>query len=70
MLCYVRFYQVILIFVFFRRCRYKSNMSVDSDAESSKQILVLGAGRVCPPLIEYLHREENVQIKIGNISLN
>ncbi|XP_075230422.1 lysine ketoglutarate reductase/saccharopine dehydrogenase isoform X2 [Lycorma delicatula] len=49
-----------------QRGRHKLNFSMDSDAEQLKQILVLGAGHVCPPLVEYLHREENVQIKIGS----
>lgn len=29
-----------------------------------KQVLVLGAGMVCAPLVEYLYREERISINI------
>lgn len=31
-----------------------------------RRILVLGAGHVCDPFIEYLHRDENVSITLGS----
>lgn len=45
----------------FRRHRHKSD-SMSND--SRKQVLVLGAGMVCAPLVEYLYRDERISINV------
>ncbi|RZF48102.1 hypothetical protein LSTR_LSTR002168 [Laodelphax striatellus] len=49
-----------------QRSRHKYTMA-DDDDDQSKNVLVLGAGRVCSPLIEYLNREGQINIKIGSL---
>ncbi|XP_039287420.1 alpha-aminoadipic semialdehyde synthase, mitochondrial [Nilaparvata lugens] len=49
-----------------QRSRHKYTMAED-DGDQSKNVLVLGAGRVCSPLIEYLNREGQINIKIGSL---
>lgn len=44
------------------RSRHKS----DSSSEGKKQVLVLGAGFVSAPLVEYLHREDKYQIRVAS----
>uniref|UniRef100_A0A6M2DNH5 Alpha-aminoadipic semialdehyde synthase, mitochondrial n=1 Tax=Xenopsylla cheopis TaxID=163159 RepID=A0A6M2DNH5_XENCH len=45
------------------RSRHKSDMGSDGSS-SKKQVLVLGAGFVSAPLVEYLHREQDVEITV------
>nr|AIQ77660.1 putative lysine-ketoglutarate reductase/saccharopine dehydrogenase [Nilaparvata lugens] len=49
-----------------QRSRHKYTMA-EGDGDQSKNVLVLGAGRVCSPLIEYLNREGQINIKIGSL---
>lgn len=50
------------IFVIFSsRNRHKSD---SSPTDGRKQVLVLGVGMVCEPLVEYLYRDDNVSINI------
>lgn len=44
------------------RSRHKSDVSV----EGKKQVLVLGAGFVSAPVIEYLHRNDKYQIRVAS----
>lgn len=44
-----------------RRNRHKSD---SSSLSGQKQVLVLGAGMVCAPVIEYLYRDEKVSINV------
>ena len=44
------------------RSRHKSDVS----AEGKKQVLVLGAGFVSAPLVEYLHRNDKYQIQVAS----
>lgn len=46
---------------FFSRIRHKSDAS---SLDGRKQVLVLGAGMVCAPLIEYLRRDEKLSINV------
>lgn len=43
------------------RNRHKSDLS---STDGRKQVLVLGAGMVCAPLVEYLYRDENISINV------
>lgn len=45
------------------RSRHKSG---DISAEGKKQVLVLGAGFVSAPLVEYLHRNDKYQIRVAS----
>ncbi|CAH1390157.1 unnamed protein product [Nezara viridula] len=45
------------------KSKHKFEARCDGDM---KKVLVLGAGRVCMPLIEYLHRDENLSIVLGS----
>lgn len=52
---------LLAIFLFSSRNRHKSDLS---SADGRKQILVLGAGMVCAPLVEYLYRDESLSINV------
>lgn len=43
------------------RNRHKSD---SSSTDGRKQVLVLGAGMVCAPLVEYLYRDQNISINV------
>ena len=30
-----------------------------------RKVLVLGSGRVCPPLVEYLTRDDSITVTVG-----
>ncbi|XP_073974901.1 lysine ketoglutarate reductase/saccharopine dehydrogenase [Rhodnius prolixus] len=51
-----------------RTLNLKNKHKAESDTTlgNMKQVLVLGAGRVCSPLIEYLHRDLNLHITLGS----
>ncbi|BES97472.1 alpha-aminoadipic semialdehyde synthase [Nesidiocoris tenuis] len=48
-----------------RTMNQKSRHVVDVESNEMKRVLVLGAGRVCYPLLEYLHRDPAVHITLG-----
>lgn len=48
-----------------RALNQKSRYSIDVESSQMKQVLVLGAGRVCQTLLDYLHRDPAVQITLG-----
>lgn len=47
--------------MYLSRHRHKSDLSSEDDR---KQVLVLGAGMVCAPLVEYLYRDEKISINV------
>lgn len=49
-----------------RETNFRSRHKTEGSAIGKKQVLVLGAGFVSAPLVEYLHRESNVTIKVGS----
>ncbi|EAT33010.1 AAEL014734-PA [Aedes aegypti] len=49
-----------------REANYRSRHKTEGSSLGKKRVLVLGAGFVSAPLVEYLHRESNVSIKVGS----
>ncbi|XP_055542095.1 alpha-aminoadipic semialdehyde synthase, mitochondrial [Wyeomyia smithii] len=49
-----------------RESNNRSRHKTEGCSTSKKRVLVLGAGFVSAPLVEYLHRESNVSIKVGS----
>lgn len=49
-----------------REANYRSRHKTEGSCTYKKRVLVLGAGFVSAPLVEYLHRESNVSIKVGS----
>ncbi|XP_058449645.1 alpha-aminoadipic semialdehyde synthase, mitochondrial isoform X2 [Malaya genurostris] len=49
-----------------REFNNRSRQKTEGCDTSKKRVLVLGAGFVSAPLVEYLHRESNVSIKVGS----
>lgn len=47
--------------MFLSRNRHKSD---SSSTDGRKEVLVLGAGMVCAPLVEYLYRDEKISINV------
>ncbi|KAI5730779.1 hypothetical protein M8J76_017292 [Diaphorina citri] len=50
-----------------RQQSVKSRHKADIQTEESRNVLLLGAGYVSRPLIEYLHRDENIHITLGSL---
>ncbi|XP_055612755.1 alpha-aminoadipic semialdehyde synthase, mitochondrial isoform X1 [Uranotaenia lowii] len=49
-----------------REANNRSRHKTEGSSVGKKRVLVLGAGFVSAPLVEYLHREGNVSIKVGS----
>uniref|UniRef100_A0A182P494 Alpha-aminoadipic semialdehyde synthase, mitochondrial n=1 Tax=Anopheles epiroticus TaxID=199890 RepID=A0A182P494_9DIPT len=49
-----------------REMNNRSRHKTEGSYEGKKRVLVLGAGFVSAPLVEYLHRESNVSIKVAS----
>lgn len=45
--------------------KFNSFESSSNEEKPGKRVLVLGSGHVCPPLIEYLLRDESMMIVLG-----
>lgn len=53
---------VLFFFTFSGKSRQKADREL---GDTEKRVLVLGAGFVSAPLVEYLHREKNIAIIVG-----
>jgi len=54
------------LFVFFR----ESRAALMTAMESSKKVLILGAGFVSAPVVDYLTRDDKTQVTVGEIDHN
>ena len=53
-----------------RQTKKRSNAKAMNIQEGSKKVLILGAGYVAAPVIEYLSRDRNVIITVGKFLYN
>ena len=57
------FYVMFVSVLYSCKSRQKTEGELGGDTE--KRVLVLGAGFVSAPLVEYLHREKSIAITVG-----
>lgn len=57
----IGFLKIMFTQLTFRKHRHKSD---SNSTDGRKQVLILGAGMVCAPVVEYLYRDERISINV------
>ena len=51
---------------YIEKLREKNNMIIPGDFNSEKKVLVLGAGYVSTPVVDYLTRDESIGVTVAS----